>query len=126
MSAATDIDAMAVEPGESAFAYDDGFILFEWDEPSAEPRETNLTAFVDLEMYEHEASLSPTPPYEACTPSDTCMDSESKPARPLCKFIKFAGDPEFDERAYLRQFHSVQWQRPWRDPDCKPREYSLL
>lgn len=65
-----------------------------------------------------EEEATPHPRYEAVTPSHCPIDPQTEETRPHCSFIKYAGQPGFDERYYLRHFYSIGWQRqPWRDPD---------
>lgn len=67
---------------------------------------------------------TPHPRYEACTPCHSLIDGGLRGNRggssSCCEFIKYAGQPGFDERGYLKAFYSVGWQeQPWCDPDCK-------
>ncbi|KAI0088941.1 hypothetical protein BDY19DRAFT_157855 [Irpex rosettiformis] len=65
-----------------------------------------------------EEAVIPHPSYEACTPCHSNIDGGTDGSKPHCKFIKYAGQPGFDERGYLRLFRFIEWQQqPWRDPD---------
>lgn len=69
--------------------------------------------------------ISPGPRYFACTPADSYLYNEKTLSLTPLEFIRYGGvrTPAFDERAYMRLFHIVQWQTPFEDPDC---EYSHL
>lgn len=64
--------------------------------------------------------------WEACTPLSFNVFENRKTVTLACPFIKYGGDPSFDERVYLKLFHSSGWQdtlggpekNQWRDPDC--------
>ncbi|TCD71014.1 hypothetical protein EIP91_000512 [Steccherinum ochraceum] len=70
--------------------------------------------------------ISPHPTYESCTPSQSNAFSK-RPVNSLAdrnserpetvQFIKYAGEPRFDEIGYLKQFPFLAWQVQFHDPD---------
>lgn len=89
------------------------FEICEWDNEGV-PHERAVPCAVVLAVT---SEVTPHPRYEACTPAYSCIDPDISSSESECRFIKYAGLPNFDEVRYLRSFHSISWQQPWRDPD---------
>lgn len=94
---------------------DELFEVYEWDADGTLCESTMAPAVI----LSSSSSVTAHPRYEACTPTYACIDPEVSSSQPECRFIKYAGQPRFDESGYLRKFHSISWQQPCRDPDRK-------
>lgn len=110
-------DAQATDTGpEDRLTVDteSKFEVCEWDSEG-----TLYERTVPVSVLHSSSQVIPHPPYEACAPTYASIDPNLYSGQPECRFIKYAGQPGFNERDYLRKFHSISWQQPWRDSDRK-------
>ncbi|KAJ3545833.1 hypothetical protein NM688_g5581 [Phlebia brevispora] len=70
----------------------------------------------------------PCPRYHACTPASWYIFTNEEPARANLVSIRYGGvrEPTFDERDYMKLFHSVAWQTPYQDPDYNRIAYETV
>lgn len=90
-----------------------GFEVYEWDSDGV----MSEYSVVPSATRSRSSAADPHPRYEACDPLYCCVDPEIQQLQLVCRFIKYAGQPGFDEVGYMKLFHSIAWQQPWRDPD---------
>ncbi|TFY66790.1 hypothetical protein EVG20_g4293, partial [Dentipellis fragilis] len=87
------------------------------------PMHTKAALRVPIRDTQTQTSIQPHPPYESCTPTETCISRhpDDPAASDKLQFIPYADDPTFD---YLRKmpknwYTGFAWQHEQKDPDVE-------
>lgn len=64
--------------------------------------------------------------YEACTPATRSIKTDDRSH--VLQFVQYAGEQDFDDRAYISEFACLAWQHGWSDTDgeCCAHAYQGL